>query len=129
MQQKPRNLMLTWACPLVAACSTTHMALAQRRSNPNNGAGIFACCGSAAIAIPIAIIALNIAMLVWVARDAKSRGMENSIIWMLLVLATSFIGLIIYVFVRPEGEFVACSNCGEKKLPKLVRCPHCGAGA
>ena len=47
--------------------------------------------------VMVAILALNIALLIWVARDAKSRGMDNSILWMVLVMLTGIIGLIIYL--------------------------------
>jgi hypothetical protein len=85
------------------------------------------CCGSF-VAIPIAILVLNIAMLVWVARDAKARGVENPILWVLLVFFTSIIGLIIYILSRPQGNLAPCPNCGNQKLQAAVRCPHCGIG-
>lgn len=85
------------------------------------------CCGSF-VAIPIVIVVLNIAMLVWVARDAKARGVENPILWVLLVFFTSIIGLIIYILSRPQGNLVPCANCGNQRLQALVRCPHCGIG-
>jgi hypothetical protein len=94
------------------------------------GASLAGCgCCSTFIAIPIVIIALNIAILVWVARDAKARGMDSAVLWMLLVFFTSFIGLIIYILSRPQGNLVPCPNCGNKKLQASVRCPHCGAGS
>ena len=68
-------------------------------------------------------------MLVWVARDAKARGMDNAILWVLLVFFTSIIGLIIYILSRPQGNLVPCPNCGNQKLQALVRCPHCGIGS
>jgi hypothetical protein len=86
--------------------------------------GCSACGGL--IAIPILIIALNIAMLVWVAKDAKARGMETPILWMLLVFFMSVVGLIIYIFSRPQGEIVKCPNCGNNRLRSLSQCPHCG---
>ena len=101
------------------------LAMAQRGYNP--GGGSFACCGSAVIAVPVAIIILNIALLIWVAKDARARGMDNSVLWMLLVLFTSFVGLIIYLFARPKGDFARCPRCRGKKLSVLIKCPHCGA--
>jgi uncharacterized membrane protein YhaH (DUF805 family) len=106
-------------------------------NNPGDAAapaaGCFGCgaCGGVGIfliLIPIAIIALNIAMLVWVARDAKARGMDNSVGWMALVFFTSLIGLVIYIFSRPQGNMVACPNCNNQKLQAALRCPHCGFG-
>lgn len=103
------------------------IALAQHRryNDAADAGGIFACLGGA-IALPIAFIALNIALLVWVNKDAKARGMETPVIWMLLVLFTSFIGLIIYLLSRPKGNLGPCPRCGGKKLPILAKCPHCG---
>jgi len=104
-----------------------HLALAQRYNSPAATGGLFAGCGCLAIGIPLAIIVLNIALLVWVNKDAKSRGMESPVVWMLVVLFTSFIGLIIYLLSRPKGDLVPCPRCGGKKLPILAKCPHCGA--
>jgi hypothetical protein len=84
-----------------------------------------ALCGSL-IFIPIGVIVLNIALLVWVARDAKSRGMDSAVIWMLLVMFTSVIGLIIYVLSRPEGNLIHCSSCNNQRLQASAKCPHCG---
>jgi len=74
----------------------------------------------------LAMLALNIALLIWVARDAKSRGMDNSILWMILVMLTGLIGLIIYLCVRPQGNLVACAQCQNKRLQVSAKCPHCG---
>ena len=84
-----------------------------------------ALCGSV-LMIPVVIIALNIALLVWVARDAKARGMDSAILWMLLVMFTSVIGLIIYLAARPQGNVVGCASCRNKRLQASARCPHCG---
>ncbi|HEX7516049.1 MAG TPA: PLD nuclease N-terminal domain-containing protein [Chthoniobacterales bacterium] len=78
------------------------------------------------IAVIVGSIALSIALLVWVARDAKNRGMDNSVMWMILVFFTSFIGLIIYIFSRPQGNLVACPSCKNKRLEVSAKCPHCG---
>ena len=83
-------------------------------------------CGGSMMLIPVVILILNIALLVWVARDAKARGMDNAVVWVLLVLFTSVIGLIIYLFSRPPGTLVACRHCGSKRLEVSAQCPHCG---
>lgn len=89
------------------------------------GAG---CCGSFLfmVFVAVAIFVLNIVMLVWVARDAKSRGMDNSVMWMILVFFTSLLGLVIYIFSRPQGELVPCPACKNKRLKVSAKCPHCG---
>ncbi|MFN3395890.1 MAG: double zinc ribbon domain-containing protein [Thermodesulfovibrionales bacterium] len=89
----------------------------------------FGACGSACggfLFIIIAIFVLNIAILVWVARDAKNRGMGTPVGWVFLILFTSIIGLIIYLFSRPSGELVYCEVCKNKKLKVATVCPHCG---
>jgi phospholipase D-like protein len=85
------------------------------------------CGGSIALLVTviISLCVLNIAFLVWVARDAKSRGMDNSVLWMILVMFTSLIGLIIYLLARPQGELVQCPNCHLKRLKVGAICPHC----
>lgn len=90
-------------------------------------AGVCAALSGILIMIPIVIIAVNIAMIVWVAKDSKARGMENSIVWMLLVFFTSFLGFIIYILSRPKGDKVVCSNCANMRSVALTKCPHCGA--
>ena len=74
----------------------------------------------------IAIIALNIALLVWVARDAKNRGMDNPVLWIILILFTGVIGLIIYILTRPQGNLIPCPHCQNKRMQVSAKCPHCG---
>lgn len=101
--------------------------LQQKKAEEEAAAACAVCGGGIATmaGIVIAIIALNIALLVWVARDAKSRGMDSSILWMLLVMFTSLIGLVIYFLSRPQGELVQCANCRGKRLKTSAVCPHC----
>ena len=114
---------LMW--PLTGLVFLAPSLLAQREPNPAAGAAGCALCGSL-IFIPIAIIALNIALLVWVARDAKSRGMDSAVIWMILVMFTSVVGLIIYILSRPQGNLIRCASCGNQRLQASAKCPHCG---
>lgn len=90
------------------------------------GAAGCAACGGTIIFLIVACIAINVAILVWVARDAKSRGMDSSALWMLLVMFTGFIGLIIYIFSRPQGNLIQCPHCKNKRLQVSAKCPHCG---
>jgi hypothetical protein len=108
---------------LAAFFAFSPLLMAQRGSD---ALGCAAC--STVIAIPIVFIILNIALLISVARDAKARGMDNSVLWMLLVMFTSFVGLIIYRFSRPQGILVRCPNCNNQRLQMLLTCPHCGSG-
>lgn len=94
----------------------------------SDAAAMSACAGCSGmfLFIVLGFIALNIALLVWVVRDAKSRSMDTPIIWMILVLAMGPLGLLIYVLSRPKGELVACAHCGNKRLQASAKCPHCG---
>jgi Phospholipase_D-nuclease N-terminal len=85
------------------------------------------CCGTFII-IPIVFFVLSIALLVWVARDAKARGMDSAVLWMLLVFFLNLLGLVIYIFSRPQGNLIPCPNCGNNRLQASVKCPHCGIG-
>ena len=84
-------------------------------------AGCLACGG-----FVLALVVANIAMLVWVTRDARNRGMDGAVLWMLLVFFTGPAGLLIYVLSRPRGAVVACPRCGNKKLEASLKCLHCG---
>ena len=97
-----------------------------RSDDPAGTAAGCAVCGTF-LFIPVFILVLDIALLIWVARDAKSRGMDGAILWMLLVMFTSVIGLVIYLLARPQGNTIPCPNCQNKKLQTSVKCPHCGA--
>jgi hypothetical protein len=94
----------------------------QRGPNPD---ACGAACGSFLFII-VAIAILNIALLVWVARDAKNRGMGSAVGWVFLILFTGVIGWIIYLFSRPGGDLIICEHCHNKKLMVTRLCPHCG---
>lgn len=105
--------------------------LAQQNIEPNAGASCAGCgvCGGGLfimIGIPIAILILNIALLIWVARDAKARGMDNAVMWMILVMFTSVVGFIIYIFSRPKGNLFKCRSCNNNRLEASAKCPQCG---
>jgi uncharacterized membrane protein YhaH (DUF805 family) len=108
------------------------VACAQRRAGEPTDAEACAACGTCGagmglmVLVPIVLFALNIALLVWVARDAKARGMDSAVLWMLLVFFTSIVGLIIYLFSRPQGNLVQCPMCNNSRLQASARCPHCG---
>ena len=67
-----------------------------------------------------------IALLVWVYRDAQSRGMEYAIVWLIIVLVFGPLAAIVYVFAREKGNLVPCSHCGKNRLEVSAKCPHCG---
>jgi hypothetical protein len=115
--------LLAVIAPLLPAAS-----FAQYPADPARGCAGCGCCGTF-ILIPIVFLALSIALLVWVARDAKARGMDNAVLWMLVVFFLNLLGLLIYVLSRPQGFLVRCPNCGNQRLQTSVICPHCGIGS
>jgi hypothetical protein len=119
------------AVPAIIQLFVAADLLAQYDGSGDAAGGCAACgaCGAGIgviIVIFLAILALNVALLVWVARDAKARGLDNSVLWMILVMVTGPIGLIIYLYSRPKGQLVACASCGNKRLEASAKCPHCG---
>jgi len=114
---------------LVHALSATAMAQRPRTSPPPPPPEACAACAGCAgfmIFIPIAILVLHVVLLVWVARDAKARGLQNEVLWLILIAMTGPIGLVVYVFSRPEGKLAPCQYCRKPKLPISQVCPHCG---
>ena len=114
---------------LVLAGNLLAEAVPPAASGDEQAGAACAACGGVfvfVIFLIVALIVLNIALLVWVARDAKSRGMDSAVIWMILVMFTGLIGLLIYVFSRPQGNLVQCAHCHNKRLQASAKCPHCG---
>ena len=75
-----------------------------------------------------------IMVVVWVYRDAEDRRM-NGLLWGLLVLIGSIIGLIIYLIIRndypaeepePELRSITCPHCEKPVNPNFAFCPSCG---
>jgi uncharacterized membrane protein len=61
-----------------------------------------AACGVGMLLFPLIILAINIALMIWVGKDAKARGMENHVLWMVLTFFLGILGWIIYLLVRPK---------------------------
>jgi amino acid transporter len=101
------------------------MAFFYRADDAAGGLACMGCMGFFGLII-IAIVALHIALLVWVAKDAKNRNMDAPVVWMILVLCTGIIGLIIYVLTRPQGNLILCPHCNNKRMQVSAKCPHCG---
>jgi hypothetical protein len=103
----------------------------QGQMTDEEAAGMAACFGCSAFSFVILLsivigLVINICVLVWVARDAKSRGMDSAAIWMILVFFTGLFGLVIYIFSRPQGDLRQCGHCGNKRLASSASCPNCG---
>lgn len=102
--------------------------MAQARRGPDEACGHIAGCGicGGIFVLPLALLVLSIALLIWVARDAKARGMDSAVLWMLVVFFLNVLGLVLYLFSRPSGNLVRCPHCGNQRLQASAKCPHCG---
>lgn len=91
-------------------------------------------------ALPILMLAVWIVVMIWVYRDAESRGMSG-LLWALLIFLGNIIGLIIYLIVRNDHDVIAATNqqlqnyreqtmacpaCSKPVSDKFDFCPHCG---
>jgi len=75
------------------------------------------------------VIFMMVSLYRWAKEDAASRGMENPVVWGLIVaLVPNLIGLIVYLVVRSMNQPAAvCGQCG-RNVPKYAGyCPACGA--
>jgi|SRR6476620_11030646 len=71
-------------------------------------------------------LAIWIFLVVWVYKDAKSRGMDNAVLLTIVTAITGLLGLLIYLLMRPKGNLVPCPSCQNKRLEGSAKCPHCG---
>lgn len=73
------------------------------------------------------ILAIPVAIGVFVYRDARRRGMNVALWTLIAVLAPSLIGFIIYLLVRGNHSDMKCPNCNTRITEQYVVCPGCGA--
>lgn len=83
-------------------------------------------CGAVFLGFAALWIVVTILLLVWVYKDAKSRGMDSPVLWLLVVAVLGVIGLIVYLLARPKGELTVCPHCQNKRPQVAATCPHCG---
>ena len=89
--------------------------------------------GLVCIVIPVVLFIIGILLAIWVYKDAEKRGSSGAL-WLIIVILTSFVGLIIWLVVRPPigGEKSAadsdrkCPNCGRNIPMDAKVCPYCG---
>ncbi|MCK9597666.1 MAG: PLDc N-terminal domain-containing protein [Sphaerochaeta sp.] len=70
-------------------------------------------------------LALNVALLLWVAQDARKRG-ASGCGWLIVVFLFGLLGWLVYLIARPQGNLAACAFCGQMKPIPMAVCPHCG---
>ena len=136
MKLRPVGLWCFWTLAAFLLIGAAQLAIAQppgqRPVTPKDAdAACATCCGGTmvlvlgSIAAAVLGLVINVAILFWVAKDAKSRGMDGAI-WIFLILFTGLLGLAIYLFSRPQGDLIQCANCGNNRMRASVKCPHCG---
>ena len=118
---KSKKLILGLICFLTLVTMCT-MASAQEWDDyydaQDTGFALFGLSVAVCIIIFILLpLIIGILIAIWVYRDAEKRG-SSGVLWLIIVLLTSIIGLIIWLVVRPPIG-------GEKKEPDR-RCPGCG---
>ena len=133
-------ILVSWLTPLVFAPFAIFPGFFHFARIPNWGEmwsehGPFAFLRFATLSfVSLALFILWIMVIVWVYRDAERRGM-NGILWALLVLIGSLVGLLIYLIVRSEHVPVkrsaqtccACPKCQKPVNSNFIFCPDCGA--
>lgn len=71
-------------------------------------------------------IGMSASFAAWVYMDCKKRG-DDAILWTLvIIIATPFIGLLIYFLRRPEIK-QSCPACGHRISLRAKYCEECGA--
>lgn len=83
--------------------------------------------------IPFVLIwfIVGILILIWVYKDAESRGMDG-LMWALIVFFLNIIGLILYLVAResraPAFQRITrvCPKCGQVLCEDARFCPRCG---
>ena len=94
------------------------------------------------------LIVIWLAFVYWTYRDAKLRNTSvvAAVFWALVVLVFNFLGLIIYLILRPPeyiedvlerdleikrmqlllgSDLSSCPSCGNEVKPDFLICPHC----
>jgi hypothetical protein len=66
-----------------------------------NAAGLLAALGCGIIPCILGV-AIQIALAVWVYKDATKRGMDNAVLLTVVTALTGLIGLLIYLLMRPK---------------------------
>lgn len=56
------------------------------------------------------VIGIQVAIAVWVYRDAQKRMPDNAVLWLLVSLVGGFIGLIVYLIVRSDKPVIQKQN-------------------
>lgn len=86
------------------------------------------------IAFFIAYYVILIVISIWTYKDAKKRGAETPVLWLIVVLFGGILGLIVWLIIRKDigkkrnkfySNQMMCKNCGRFIKNDSVFCPYC----
>ena len=60
-----------------------------------------AVCGGSMLGMLLIPLLIQVALLAWVVKDARARGIESPMGWMLFVFLVPLVGILVYVTSRP----------------------------
>ena len=134
MNKTKKMSMVALTCILLSLTITTLASAADYPYGTPVDQGVLFGLG-VAYCIAVAIIfVIGILIAIWVYKDAEKRG-SSGVLWLIIVILTSIVGLIIWLVVRPPigghpgqgpGAGRMCPNCG-RPIPMDARvCPYCG---
>jgi ribosomal protein L37AE/L43A len=75
--------------------------------------------------LSVVFLVSSVGMLIWVARDSRSRGMESVASWITPILLTNIVAFLVYLMSRPQGKLTSCRHCQHRCLENAGVCPHC----
>jgi hypothetical protein len=75
--------------------------------------------------LSVVFLITSVAMLIWMAKDSRNRGMEGIASWIMPILFFNILAFLVYFFSRPQGKLVNCRFCANRCLDNAMSCPHC----
>lgn len=78
----------------------SNVAQAGSADDAQAAAGCAACSGGMFIMIIVPLV-IQVALLAWVVKDSRARGIESPLGWMAFVFLVPLIGILVYWFSRP----------------------------
>lgn len=66
----------------------------------------FACaaCAGIFLVVPLIVLVINLIIGVWMYKDAQRRGNPQAVLWLVVGVIFSIVGLVIYLAVRKSGS-------------------------